>query len=98
MAISSDWSEMSNDQLSFLALPHPSHSLPYRSRIVVDVKVRADKENVLWFEVCVGQFGPVEVLDCLDELVCDVSDLEQWVWVILVVSLHTHNKNTNKQR
>lgn len=56
-------------------------------RVVRHLPVGADKEDVLWLEVGVGQLALVEELDGVAHLVGYVPDLVQRVGVVVVLLL-----------
>jgi hypothetical protein len=56
-------------------------------RVVGDVKVRIDKENVFGFQVRVGQLVVVKESHGVRQLIANVSDLVQRVRLVIVVLL-----------
>ena len=62
-------------------------SLPYLFRVVLDVVVGADEEDVLRLEVGVRQLGAVHEADRVAELVADVAHLVQRVRLVVVLLL-----------
>ena len=56
-------------------------------RVVGDVKVRVDKENVFGLEVRVGQFVVVQEPDGVGQLVANMANLFQRVRLVVVVLL-----------
>lgn len=59
----------------------------YLFRVVGDVKVRIDKENVFGFQVRVGQLVVVKESHGVRQLIANVSDLVQRVRLVIVVLL-----------
>lgn len=62
-------------------------------RIIGNVKVRVDKEDILRFEVCVRELVVVQESDGVAQLVSNVPDLVQRIRLVVVVFLHNQIKH-----
>ena len=65
--------------------------------IVANFPIWRDEENIFRLQIRVGQLAVVEEPDRVAELVCDVPDLVQRVWVVVVLFLQS-NDNLNLTR
>lgn len=71
------------------ALPLPSSHL---LGVICQGVVGVNEEDVLWLEICVGEFVVMQELDSITQLVGDVSDLIEGIRTVVVVLLQRERK------